>query len=114
MILEKALLKWIAANALGLGVGFIAYVQTFNLMEYGLDTWMHWRSEPPGQDAYASILVALLVGGAILGSAQALILRSRSARTVPWIVATAAGFVFLVILVCPLLAAVLFGRITGP
>ena len=114
MILEKSLLKWIAANALGLGVGFIAYVQTFNLMEYGLDTWMHWRSGPPGQDAYASILVALLVGGAILGSAQALILRSRSARIVPWIVATAAGFGFLVILVWPLLAAEIFGRIPGP
>ena len=86
-------------------MGFVAYVQTFNLMEYGLDTWMHWRSEPPGQDAYVSILVALLVGGTILGSAQALVLRFRSARIVPWIVATAAGFGFLVILVWPLLAA---------
>ncbi len=111
---EKSLVKWILANALGLGVGFVALLQTFNLMEYGLDTWMHWHPGPPGQDAYVSTLVSLLVGGAILGSAQALVLRFSLARIVPWIVATAAGFGFLVILVWPLLAAEIWGRIPGP
>jgi len=112
----KPLLTWISANALGLGVGFVASLQTGMLIEFGFDTEMHWNfTPPPGQSDYAARLVALLVGGTMLGWAQALVLRSRAVLVLPWILSTAAGFGVLVIAVIwPLMWADLWGRFPGP
>ena len=78
---EKELLKWIIANAFGLGLGFVAVLQTGMLIEFGFDWKLHWNwiEKPVAQGAteYVSRLIAMLAGGAILGSAQALILSSH-------------------------------------
>jgi hypothetical protein len=109
-------LRWIAANALGLGVGFLAFVQTVMFGQYGFDFERHWVWGPPGQDVsvYVALLVGFLVAGAILGSAQALVLRSLPLRVAPWILATSAGFGLTVVIDWPLLAAGILGRIPGP
>ena len=66
---QKPLVKWISANALGLGVGFVAMLQITMLIEYGLDFERHWQFGTPVQSdvrAYAARFVAQLLGGVIL------------------------------------------------
>ena len=111
----KSLISWAAANALGLGLGFPAVLQTGFLIQFGLQTELHWTAQALGQGVsiYAR-LVGLLVGGAILGAAQALVLRSRRVPIVPWILSTAAGFGLVVAVMWPLWAAGLWGHIPGP
>src|SRR5262245_55741875 len=94
------IVKWTAASALGLGVAFVAYLQIGMLVEFGLDFERHWQWQEHAEEAnfrfYAETLVALLVAGSIFGAFQALALRSNGLRVVPWIFATAVGFVLLV------------------
>ena len=114
---KEPLLKWTLANALGLGVGFVASQQTIMLFQYGLDFERHWQfGQQPDRtlSTYAGILVGAIVLGLILGSAQALVLRSRLLRVGPWILATTAGFGLVVAVILPLLAADFWGRIPGP
>jgi len=116
---EKSLLKWIAANAIGLGVGFVAILQTFMLIEFGFDWEQHWTwdEKARSQEAweYAGLLLAAVVGGAILGSAQAYILRSQNVPLLGWILVTAAGFGLAAVTIAwPLIALGLFGAIPGP
>jgi hypothetical protein len=110
---KNVLLMWTAVNAIGLAVGFVAFVQTVNLIGYGS---IEWQPEPPSPTAemYFALLVAFLVEGAIFGSGQALVLRSLRLPAIPWILATAAGFGLTVIIDWPLLATEILGRIPGP
>lgn len=113
---EKPQVKWISANAFGLGVGFVAALEAGMLIEYGFNTELHWKFIPPGQSisAYAAELLPDFLLGAILGSVQALILPSRWVRIVPWILATTCGFGLIAAVVWPLMAADLWGRFPGP
>ena len=116
---QKPPIMWIVVNALGLGVGFVAALQTGMLIEFGFDWKMHWNwiEKPLAQDAmaYVTTLLSMLAGGAILGSAQALILRSRPMRVVHWILAAIAGFgVVAVTIDWPLIALGVLGAIPGP
>jgi hypothetical protein len=110
--------KWTAASALGLGVAFVAYLQIPMLVRFGLDFERHWQWQEQAVEAnflfYAESLVELLVAGAIFGASQALALRSDGLRVVPWIFATAVGFVLLVAVFWPLAAAGVLGIIPGP
>jgi hypothetical protein len=110
---KNVLLTWTAMNAIGLAVGFVAFVQTVNLIGYGS---IEWRPEPPTPTAlvYFGLLVAFLVEGAIFGLAQALVLRPLRVPAGAWILATAAGFGLTVIIDWPLVAAEILGRIQGP
>ncbi len=113
---EKPLVKWAFTNALGLGVGFVASLSMIMLIEFGFDFESYWAPIAPGQSvgAYAARLVGGLLVGLIFGGAQALILRSRLPRVVPWILATAAGFGLVVAVQWPLMAVDIWGRIPGP
>lgn len=115
---DTLLVKWALANAIGLGAGVIGLLQTGQLLEYGFDFERHWQGIPPPHPAplrfYLMVLVSYLVGGAILGSAQALVLRSRSIRTSAWILAASAGFGLTAVLLWPLIAIGLLGNIPGP
>ena len=112
-------LVWISTNALGLGLGFVAILQTGMLIEFGFNWEMHWDwvEEAVSRDAspYVATFVSFLVGGAILGLAQALVVRSRDVAVIGWIVATVTGFgVLAVIVEWPLIALDLLGIIPGP
>lgn len=111
-------LKWTAANALGLGVAFVAYLQIGMLAKYGLDFERYWQwQEQAVEDSlvsYAGILVELVVAGAILGASQALVLRSHRLRVISWVLATALGFALLAAVFWPLMAAGVLGIIPGP
>ena len=110
--------KWTAASALGLGVAFVAYLQIGMLVEFGLDFERHWQWQEQAQEAnflfYAVSLVALPVAGSIFGAFQALAIRPDGLRVVPWMVATAVGFVLMVAVFWPLAAAGVLGIIPGP
>ncbi len=107
---------WTLANALGLGVSFVAILQMTMLVEYGLDFEKYWEFIPPDQSvrAYAARLVSSLLGGAIFGAAQVLFLRSRSVRVGSWILATTVGFALILAVEWPLMAVGIWGRIPGP
>lgn len=116
---KHELLAWTSANALGLGVGFVAMAQLKMLIEFGFDWEMHWNwiEKPVDQGAweYVSQLVGVLVIGTIFGSAQALAVRSQNVPVFRWILATVAGFgIVAVAIVWPLIALGVFGNIPGP
>jgi len=113
------LLVWISANALGLGMGFVAALQTTMLFEFGFDWEMHWNwvEEPVGQNSpeYASTMMALLVEGSVLGAAQAFVIRNRNVPILHWILATVVGFGILAVTIeWPLIAFGVLGVIPGP
>jgi hypothetical protein len=108
--------QWIAANAIGLAVGFVVTLQAGMLIENPLDTELYWQFIPPGHtfSAYAAELVSDVLLGVILGSAQVSMLRSRLPRPSSWILSTSAGFGLVAAVVWPLMAADLWGRFEGP
>lgn len=112
---ERSLWAWTSANALGLGLGFPAVLQTGFLIQFGLHTELYWTPQALGQGVsiYAR-LVGLLVGGAILGAAQAVALPARSVSLVGWVSFTAVGFGLVVAVMWPLWSAGLWGHIPGP
>ncbi len=111
-------LKWTAANALGLGVAFVAYLQIGMLAKYGLDfeRYWQWQEQAVGHSivSYAGILLSLSMAGAILGASQALVLRSHRLRVISWVLATALGFALLAAVFWPLMANGVLGIIPGP
>ncbi len=119
MMDQKPLAPWVAANALGFGLGFVAVLQAGMLIDFGFDWKMHWRwiEQPPNQGAfeYLSVFVSMLAGGTVVGSAQALSLRSQTIPSRQWILSAVAGFGAIAIAVdWPLIAAGLLGVIPGP
>lgn len=113
---QAPLVKWISVNAIALAVGFVAALQAGMLIEHGVNTELHWQFIQPGQSisAYAAELLSSFLLGAILGSAQALILRPRSVRVGPWVLSTTAGFGLTAAVSWPLMAMDLWGRLPGP
>lgn len=111
-------LKWTAANALGLGVAFVVYLQIPMLAKYGLDfeRYWQWQEQAVGHSivSYAGILLSLSMAGAILGASQALVLRSHRLRVISWVLATALGFALLAAVFWPLMANGVLGIIPGP
>jgi hypothetical protein len=113
--MKRVLLRWVSANGLGLCLGFLATLQTGFLIQFGLRSELHWTPQGLGQGvAIKARLIGLLVGGAILGSAQTLVLRSYAVRIWFWILCTSAGFGLVVAIIWPLWAANLWGHIPGP
>jgi len=115
---DQPLIKWILANAAGLGIGFVAMLQTGWFLEYGFDFEKHWVGEPISYPAplfrYFQVLVGYLVLGAIFGLAQTSVLRSRSVSAPAWILATSAGYGLTAVLLWPLIAIEVLGNIPGP
>jgi hypothetical protein len=107
---------WILANFFGFGVATVATLQTAMFVEYGLDFDKHWAFLPPGHGvgAYAARVVGPLVGGLILGAVQAWVLRPSLGRVAPWILATAAAFGVVGLMIWPFMAVDIWGRIPGP
>jgi len=110
------LLKWIFANAIGLGIGFLVYLQVSMVFEHGFDTEMYWKWVPPEQNftVYFGILISALVGGAILGWAQSRIIKTKNIKSNSWILATTIGFGLVVLINWPLLYTGDLGNIPGP
>ena len=116
---HKPLRRWIILNAFGLGLAFVAYLQTGWLLDHGFDFGKHWQSDiEPASDsillAIAQVPLMLAVAGVVFGFAQAAGLRSDQTHRIHWVVATVVGFVLLAFLIMPLDAAGIMGNIPGP
>lgn len=110
------LIKWTFANALGLGIGFVVSLQTLMLIQYGFDFEKHWQFVPPKLDllTYFAYLVSALIGGAILGWSQSMVLKARGIKPFSWFFATVIGFGLIVLIDWPLLYTGDLGIIPGP
>ena len=113
---KKELLKWIFANALGLGIGFVIMLQVKMILRYGFDTDRYWQFGQPYDFsvlAYIIQLISLLVLGAIVGLAQSFVIKYHNVNAARWILAAVIGFGLLVIIDWPLLYMEV-GNIPGP
>lgn len=113
---KKELLKWIIANAFGLGIGFLLALVALMVMQYGFDYQKHWQWVPPKQELshYFGYLISGLVGGLIVGLAQSFIIKHHGIKAVSWVLATVAGFGLIILIDWPLLYTGQLGRIPGP
>ena len=112
MTVHKSYFTWIAATSLGACVGFLASLQVVTLIGFGKLTWVPELLS--GATGDLAIFVALPVYGTILGASQSVVTRLYGAPVVPWIVATAAGFFSVSLVIIPLLSAGIWGNIPGP
>ncbi len=112
MTINKSYFAWIAATSLGLCVGFLAILQVIMLIKYRQLSWV--ADILSGMDGYLALFVGLLVGGAILGATQSIVTRSYDIPVTPWILATAAGFGAMSVVIIPLLHIEVWGNIPGP
>jgi len=123
MLAERRLVRWTIANAIGMSLGFLAFIETLMFLAFGLDFGRHWSSEAVGnlatenpEHAERLLRIGLVVGlplaGAIFTSCQALIGRDllRPVRT--WILAGPLGFAAVIVLIWPFTA--IWGDIPGP
>lgn len=109
---NKFRMAWSLACGLGLGFGFLAALAPDLLEEAktGIAT-------APGNSIadFAMTLTGWLAMGAVFGSAQAVVLRSRNVPIYKWIFVTVAGFGAAGVLIdWPLQAAGILGNIPGP
>jgi len=113
---KNQLLKWTFTNAFGLGIGFVLMLQTQMFLQYGLDFEKHWQFVPPKQDipTYFIYLICFLIGGAVLGCAQAIVLKARGIKPSSWLLATTIGFGLIILIDWPLLYSGQLGIIPGP
>ena len=120
---RKLLLRWAIANAIGMALGFLAFVQTLMFLGFGLDFGQHWSSEAvesfgAENPEYAErllrigLVVGLPLAGAILTSCQAFVLRGLLPHVRTWILAGPLGFAAVILLIWPFWA--IWGDIPGP
>ncbi len=113
MTIHKSYFAWIAATSLGLCVGFPAAFLVQRLIKHHQLSWVGEDFVVHG-NVYLAQFAALLVMGAILGSAQSFVTRSYSVPIMPWIAATAVGFITLLAVIIPLMYIEVWGNIPGP
>ena len=113
---KYSLVIWTLYNAIGLGIGFLLFLQLGMIIEYGLDTEMYWKLIPPENKfiTYVGLLLSALLLGATVGFAQTLALISKEIRAMSWIMITALGYGLIVLIDWPLLFFDVLGRIPGP
>lgn len=116
---NNQLLKWIFANAFGLGIGFILFLQIGMTLRYGFNMEKYWKFGQPWDYSlweYMRRLISSFVLGAFVGFVQYSIVKSINAniRLSPWVSVTAIGFCLLTITVDWPLLYMEFGNLPGP
>lgn len=117
------LLRWAIANAIGMSLGFLAFVQILMFLSFGLAFEQHWSNEAVENFAaenpeYAErllrigLVVGLPLAGAVFTSCQALIMRKLLPSVRTWIVAGPLGFAAVILLIWPFTA--IWGDLPGP
>ena len=111
-------LRWTFANAIGLSLGFLAFIQFLMFYGYGLDFEKHWvfGADLDLDISESSRLFAMGIGftlfGIVFSSAQALVLKQYLAKQWAWILNGALGYVAVLIIIWPLIG--IWGKIPGP
>ncbi len=111
-------LRWTLANALGMSLGFFAFIQFLMFYAFGLNFEMHYDSEAQQNlnMSDSSRLFVMGIGLAIFGivfsSGQALILKTYLAKPWAWILNGAIGYIVVLLIIWPLIG--IWGEIEGP
>lgn len=95
------LLKWVIANALGLGIGFVAFLQVGMLLQHGFDFEKHWSFSSDWDYSiwgYITSLISALVAGVFWGMAQAGIVKLPNIEPRHWVLVTAIGYMLHIII----------------
>ncbi len=109
----KPTFSWVVASALGLGLGFNAMLLP-DFMQFGIAPNTSLPPEPAPVNIAFTVLM-WVVGGLVLGGAQALVPRVGALHRGHWMFATVIGFgAAALILAVPLQAVGVLGRIPGP
>jgi hypothetical protein len=122
-MIGKRLVQWTIANAIGMSLGFLAFIQTLMFLAFGLDFGLHWSSEVVEKFGAENpeyiqrllrigLAVGLPLSGAIFTSCQALVVRGLLPRVRTWILAGPLGFAAVILLIWPFTA--IWGDIPGP
>ena len=118
------LVQWIMANAIGMALGFLAFIQILMFLSFGLDFDLYWSMDEvetleaiKGSEYMERLLrIGLVVGlplaGAVLASCQAWALRGHLSRLWQWILCGPAGFAVMILIIWPFTA--IWGDIPGP
>ena len=112
------IISWSIANAIGLSLGFLAFIQTLMFYAYGFNFDLHWDIEAdensPQDTVYliTGLALGLSVFGLVYTSFQAIVLRSYLQNIWQWIAFGAVGFLLILLIILPFLS--IWGHIPGP
>ncbi len=109
-------LRWTLANALGMSLGFLAFIQFLMFYGYGLNFEKHWVfGEDIGMSENAMLLgisIGLPIFGSVFSLGQAVILKQYLPKLWAWILNGALGYIAVILIIWPLIG--IWGRIEGP
>jgi len=111
-------LRWTLANALGMSLGFLAFIQFLMFYGHGLNFEMHWDFEAQENLDISenAMLIGIGIGLAVFGSVfslgQALILKQYLPKLWAWILNGALGYIVVLLIIWPLIG--IWGKIEGP
>ena len=115
---KRPLVLWTLANAIGMMLGFLAFLEVLMFIGFGLNFKLHWSSdavegiENPERLFAIGLAVGLPLAGAIFTLCQAFVLRGRLPQVRYWILAGPVGFASVIVLVWPFRE--IWGKIPGP
>lgn len=110
--------RWTVANAVGMSLGFLTFIQTLMFLAFGLDFESHWSEAAVEglENAEHLLRIGLVIGlplaGVVLAGFQAWALRGHFPRLWQWILCGPAGFAAMILVIWPLTA--IWGDIPGP
>lgn len=111
-------IAWILANALGMSLGFLVFIETLMFLSFGFDFENHWSEAAVRglEDAERLLRIGLVSGlplaGAVLAASQAWALRGRLSSRWQWVLCGPAGFAAMILVIWPFTA--IWGDIPGP
>ena len=111
-------LRWTLANALGMSLGFLAFIQFLMFYGHGLNFEMHWDFEAQenldiSENAMlGGIGIGLAVFGSVFSLGQAIILKQYLPKLWAWVLNGALGYIVVLLIIWPFIG--IWGRIEGP
>ena len=109
-------LRWTLANALGMSLGFLAFIQFLMFYGYGLNFEKHWIFGADIDMSENAMLIGIGIGLAVFGSVfslgKAIILKQYLPKIWAWILNGALGYIVVLLIIWPLIG--IWGRIEGP
>jgi hypothetical protein len=109
-------LRWTLANALGMSLGFLAFIQFLMFYGYGLNFEKHWVFGTDAAMSENAMLIGIGIGLAVFGSVfslgQAIILKQYLPKLWAWVLNGALGYIVVLLIIWPFIG--IWGRIEGP
>jgi len=109
-------LRWTLANALGMSLGFLAFIQFLMFYGYGLNFEKHWIFGADIDMSENAMLIGIGIGLAVFGSVfslgQAIILKQYLSKLWAWILNGALGYIVVLLIIWPFIG--IWGEIEGP